>query len=119
MPFLFGEYAHHFAHTPAWSSEDLQPINTRDQQGYAIVPNHSDAFRIAVESLKFEAGDVDSLQLFGGVHGFVIGNRHLIRLPIVPSLVCSGSNDFQRVSLSKMQKGEDFLVGRIAGKRWS
>src|SRR4051794_5093135 len=58
-PFLFGEYAHHFAHMPARSSENLKSVNARDQQGYAIVANHSDAFGIAVESLKFESGDVN------------------------------------------------------------
>ena len=71
-PFEFRQYAHDFSHAPARRAEDLQAIHTGDQESYAIVADHANALRIAVESLKFEPGEVDALELFGRIHG--IGN---------------------------------------------
>lgn len=67
--FLLGQHTHDFAHAPTWRAEDLETVYAGDQHGYAIVPDHADALGITIEGLKFEASEVDALELFGRIHG--------------------------------------------------
>src|SRR5258708_29087361 len=72
-----GQHAHDFPHAPARSAQDLESVHAGDQKGYAIVTDHTDALGVAVEGLELEAGQVDALELFGGIHGNQRGSARM------------------------------------------
>src|SRR5215471_10197693 len=57
-----------FAHAPADIAEDLHTLRPRHQEGDAVVTKDSDRLGKAIKGLQLEAGYVELLELFGGVH---------------------------------------------------
>ena len=68
VAFPLNEYAHNLTHAPTRSSQNLQAVNTWDQQGDTVVANYGDTFREAIEGLQFEPSEIDFLELLSGVH---------------------------------------------------
>src|SRR5207248_9788810 len=70
---LINEHSHNFAHTPAGFANQAQAARGCLQQRDYVIANNSHGSGIALKSLYFEAGQVDSLELLGGI-------RHANRL---------------------------------------
>ena len=64
----FRQHSHLFAHTPPGSAENLEALDAGNEERNAVVADGGHALRVAVKGLKFESGEVDALELFGGIH---------------------------------------------------
>ena len=62
------QHAEDFAHAPAGRAFICNPLGRSLQQRDAAVANHADRAGIAIEGLQLEAGEINALELFGGVH---------------------------------------------------
>lgn len=56
-------------HAPTCGAHDLHAVPARHQQRNAAVTGHADTLGKLREGFQFEAGDVDALELLGGVQG--------------------------------------------------
>ena len=65
--FLFREHADGFSHPPVRECQASADHRPMARAGHAVVTHHADAFGKAVESLEFKSGQIDTLQLFGGI----------------------------------------------------
>src|SRR5215472_12624341 len=66
-------------HAPACGPQDLHAVHARHQERDAAVAGHADTLGKLREGFEFEAGDVDALELLGGVHGrqlLAFGKKH-------------------------------------------
>ena len=61
------EDANRLTHLPSRRAQDLEAAEARNQQRDAAVAGYPDALGKAVEGLQFETGEIDALQLFGGI----------------------------------------------------
>src|SRR5262249_29376531 len=68
----FGQYSHDLAYLPAWRAEHLQTLRRGQHEHDALAANDSDRVGKALEGLEFESGEVEALELFGGVHKRVV-----------------------------------------------
>lgn len=56
-----------FSHTAPNIAKDLQALRTRNKECDVAGAQHADGLGKALEGLKFEAGHIKALELFGGV----------------------------------------------------
>ena len=64
----FDEDAHDLAHAPSGSAQHADAVGRGLEQGDASVAQDADGAREAVKGLELEAGEVEALELRGGVH---------------------------------------------------
>jgi hypothetical protein len=69
---LFHEHADRFAHAPPGSAENLETVCAGNQHCDAVVPYYSDALRKTIKGLKFEAGEIEMLELVSEVQGHLV-----------------------------------------------
>src|SRR5262245_26101883 len=68
LPTLFRhQHPNCFPHPPAWCPEYLQPIDARHKERDTTVADDAHTLGKAIESLEFETGEIDALELFGGI----------------------------------------------------
>ncbi len=65
--FSFYQNAHHLAHAPTRRAKHLQAFCTRNKQGNTAVSNYANALGKAIEGFQFKAGEIDLLELLGGI----------------------------------------------------
>lgn len=56
------------SHAPAYVAHDLEPVRTWDKEGDAAIPQDTNGFGKALKGLQIEAGEIELLELFSGVH---------------------------------------------------
>lgn len=66
--FPLHQQTHDFAHAPARSAQYLKSIAAGYKQRYAVVANNAYTFRETIEGLKFKSGEINLLELLGGIH---------------------------------------------------
>jgi hypothetical protein len=69
-----GQHANDFPDGPAGRAEHLQALRPWNQERDAVIAHHADTLGKSVKRFQFESGEVDLLELPGGIGHWEIGN---------------------------------------------
>ena len=81
-PVLVNEHAHNFAHAPTGTAQNLEAVDARHQQGYAVVSDHTDTLRKTIKGLEFKPGEINTLELGGKI-------QEICKLVICNLVICN------------------------------